>query len=216
MYADSTRGFIEGDADEAVLKIFDVTRQGDAVRHAIVDIFAVWGEGWEGLKLQTVTEQWRRDDAMLLHVGHIDIRPSIKDFEALARHAVESRNDLLGGVSDIAPGRTESEIDAARDIQLTQLTMLIQNSATTRTTDIHHRKLRILVGEGVAVHTTVFQLLIVTEGIGFKILYATLLNLYLVPDLVVGLYQTIGEIGINLVFDNLPSEGLILNPLIID
>ena len=94
--------------------------------------------------------------------------------------------------------------------------MLIQNSATTRTTDIHHRELRILVGEGVAVHAAVLQLLIVPKGVGVKVLYATLLNLYLVPDLVVGLYQSIGEIGINLIFDNLPSEGLILNPLIID
>ena len=94
--------------------------------------------------------------------------------------------------------------------------MLIQDSTTIGTSDIHHRELRILVSEGVAVHATVLQLLVMPKGVGLKVLYTALLNLYLVPDFVVWLYQAVGEIGINLILDDLPSEGLILNPLVID
>ena len=150
---------------------------------------------------------------MFLHVGHIDIRPCIIDFESLARHTVESRNNPLGGVSDIASGRTETKIDTARDIQLAQLAMLIQDGTTIRASDIHHRELRILVSEGVAVHATVLQLLVMPKGVGLKVLYAALLNLYLVPDLVVRLYQAVSEIGVNLVLDDLPFERFVFNPL---
>ena len=40
---------------------------------------------------------------MRLHIGHIDIRLGVIDFEALGGHAVEGGNDLLGGVGDVAP-----------------------------------------------------------------------------------------------------------------
>ena len=129
---------------------------------------------------------------VLLHIGHIDIRLCIIDFKTLARHAVESGNDLLGGVSYIATRRTETEIDTTWDIQLAQLAMLIQNGTTARPSDIHHRQLRVLVGEGVAVHAAVLQLFIVTEGIHIVVLYATLLNLHVIPYLIVWFNESIG------------------------
>ena len=99
--SDGASGLIEGDAHKAVLEILDVTRQNDAVGHAIVDVFAVWRESGEGLELQAVAQQGRGDDTMLLHISHIDIRGGVEDLQALARHAVEGGDDLLGRVSDI-------------------------------------------------------------------------------------------------------------------
>ena len=67
-----------------------------------------------------------------------------------------------------------------------------------------------------AVHTAVFQLLVMSQGIHIEVLHATLLDLYVVPDLIVGLDETVGEIGVNLVFYDLPFERFVFCPLSID
>ena len=63
-----------------------------------------------------------------------------------------------------------------------------------------------------AVHAAILQLLIVPEGIHVEVLYAALLYLYVVPDLIVGFDEAIGEIRVDLVAHHAPVEGLVLYP----
>ena len=55
-----------------------------------------------------------------------------------------------------------------------------------------------------AVHAAVLQLLIMAQGIHVEVLHAALLDLYVIPDLVVGFDETVGKIRIDPVLDNLP------------
>ena len=68
---------------------------------------------------------------------------------------MEGWNNLLGGVGDITPIGTKSEVYAARNVKLAELPLLIQYGATTRAAYIHHRKLWVLVCESVTIHTTI-------------------------------------------------------------
>ena len=153
---------------------------------------------------------------MLLHVCHIDIRRGIKYLQAFAGLAVESGDDVLSGIGDVSAIGTETEIDAARDTEFAQLTVLVEDCSTARTTDVHHTQLRTLVSERVAVHAAVLQLFIMTDSFHLEVLYTTLLDLDLIPYLIVGLDETISEIRIHLVADNVPLEGLVLYPLPVD
>ena len=56
LIADGTCLFIEGNAHKAVLQIFDVTRQNDAVGRTIIDVLAIRREGGERLESQTVSK----------------------------------------------------------------------------------------------------------------------------------------------------------------
>ena len=75
---------------------------------------------------------------MLLQVGDIDIRRGIVNFQPLAGVAMESGDDLLSGIGDVTSARTETEIHAARDIEFTQLSFLVEDGATAVATNIHH------------------------------------------------------------------------------
>ena len=90
--------------------------------------------------------------------------------------------------------------------------MLIEDGTTARSSDIHHRQLGVLVGEGVAVHTAVLQLFIVAEGIHIEVFDATLLDLYVIPYLIVGFNEPVGQVRIHLVAHNVPVEGRVLRP----
>ena len=62
------------------------------------------------------------------------------------------------------------------------------------------------------VHTAVFLQIVVGENFLLPILYAALLNLYLVPYFVIGFYQSVGEISIQTVAHYLPGEGFERRP----
>ena len=150
---------------------------------------------------------------MFLHIGHKDIGLRVEDFQTLAGETMESRDDLLSRVGDEATTGTEAEIDAAWNAEFTEFAVLIQDGTTVFTAHIHHRQLWILIGKGVTVHAAVLQLFVVAESIRLEILYATLLNLYIVPDFVIRLDETISKIRINLICYDLPVEWSVLNPL---
>ena len=67
-----------------------------------------------------------------------------------------------------------------------------------------------------AVHAAVLQLLVVSEGVYFKVLHTALLDLHMVPYLIVGLDEAIGEVGVYPVADHLPAEGFVLFPCAVD
>ena len=153
---------------------------------------------------------------MLFHICHKDIRLRVEDLQSFAGKTVESGNNLLGGVGDIAPTGTETEIDAAWDVEFAELAILIENGTTVLTANVHHREVRILIGKSVTVHASVVQLLVMSECIRLEILHTSLLYLHVVPDLIVGFDEAIGEIGIYLVCNDLPMEGLVLYPPPVD
>ena len=55
---------------------------------------------------------------MLLHVSHEDVGCGIVDLQPFASQTMESWDDLLGGVGDVAPCGTEAEVDAAGNVEL--------------------------------------------------------------------------------------------------
>ena len=73
-----------------------------------------------------------------------------------------------------------------------------------------------MVGIGVAVHATVLQLFVVSKGVHVEILHTTLLNLNLIPDFVIRLYQAIGQVRVYLVLHHSPGERFVGCPLSVD
>ena len=211
--AEAARPLVEGDAHQGVLQAPDVARQADGVGGAVVDVAAVGRERREGLEHEAVGRQRRRDDAALLQVGHVDVAARVEHLEPPSRVAVEGGDDLLRRVSDVPAGRREPEVDAAGDAQLLEPPLAVEDGPAARAAHVHHRQTGRLAGVGMAVHAAVVELLVVADGPGVERLQAALLDAYLVPYLVVGLDEAVGQVGVYLLLGHGPAEGPVLPPL---
>ena len=131
---------------------------------------------------------------------------------------MKSGDDNVGGKGDVSSCRRKSIINRAADHitgldgKFAQLTVLVENGSSMWSTDIHHREVRVLTACHMAVHTLVVGEVIVTECFLIKVLYATLFDLQVVPYLIVGLDETVSEVGVHFVLDDQPVERAVFRP----
>ena len=160
---------------------------------------------------------------MTLEIGNINIALGVVHLQPLVGTRGEGWNDDIGGEDDVAPRRRETIIDARRDhrvggcrrleVQFAHVAMVVEDCSPTLSPDIHHRQLRVAVGESMTVHAPVLLEMPVGKGFDIEIRNVPLLNLEVIPHLVVGFDEPVGKYRVDGVGGNGPPEGFVGCPL---
>ena len=213
---EGSRALIEANAAEAVLQISNLSRQRYTWSGTEIDGLPIGRESGECFKYHTVSHQRRTNHAFFLQVEDIHIGSVIIHLQSLLAPCMEGRDDNVRGEADISSRRRKSEIHTttrrALDIQFAQHTVLVENGTPTLASHIHHRKIGLLHGMCVAIHTTISHQLISGKISFLKILHAALTYLQMAENLIVGLNQPITQIWVHLIFHHMPKERTILRP----
>ena len=159
--ADGSRLRVETDFQEVVLRLRELARNLDLPGGGEIERPAVGRKGREALPDALLLDLGRRDNLVVHHVVHLQVRIQVEHFDDLVRLDMEALAGIVGGVGDVLAGRMPVGIDAEseRGVGLRvvggHFTVHLQQRGAVVAADVEAEGIRIAAVVGVAVHAAV-------------------------------------------------------------